>query len=149
VCRASWLKEYKIHSLKGLSGKYQCYVYQCDVCHTWWRETDRWIILNSREHSSKAEHMKTQQPIPGFDEFGCEVCRGSWLLKKWIDSRKGVSTVGQCNVFQCDVCATWWRDTDRWIKAIDAATAAYLLESNSLHSPDELERMYEADGGDV
>jgi hypothetical protein len=70
--------------------------------------------------------------IPGFDEFGCDVCRASWLREYKIQSLKGLSGKYQCYVYQCDVCHNWWRETDRWIIAIDEKEAAVLLETNTL-----------------
>jgi hypothetical protein len=55
-------------------------------------------------------------------ELGCEVCRNGWYSGD-VPRRLGLSMQAAVIVFRCDVCGTYWFETERYAAPVLADEA--------------------------
>jgi hypothetical protein len=71
-------------------------------------------------------------PPVDWEQQGCPVCRGQWMRgerprKVVVDARLHET------LYRCDVCHTFWVETERFATAIDDATAEATFGERILH----------------
>ena len=56
------------------------------------------------------------------DALGCDVCRDGWFSGR-LPRRVGLSIEGAVVVFHCDVCGTYWFQTERYAAPVSVEEA--------------------------